>query len=239
MHSNGEAVHPKEVAFVVYPGLTPLDLFGALQVVAGMTLFTQEFRPVVVGESLDALETDTPARLLPDKTFGEVPRPSVLVVPGGGQPAMAALGNETLISYVRSAGNAAEVVASVCTGALILAVAGHLGGRAATTHWSFSKQLERLGSRYVTRRWVEDGKYLTSAGITAGIDMAFRLVQRLAGDEIARKVQLLVEYDPRPPLPAIDWGVFDRDMWDPLVNRWIADGLAGKPAMAARLTKGA
>lgn len=239
MNSSNEAVHPKEIAFVVYPGLTALDLFGALQIVAGMTLFTEEYRPVVVGRSLDALETDTPARLLPDKTFSEVARPFALVVPGGGRPTMTALGNEELISYVRSAGNAAEVVASVCTGALILAAAGHLEGRAATTHWSFSKQLERLGSRFIAERWVEDGKYLTSAGITAGIDMAFRLVQRLAGEEIARKVQLLMEYDPRPPLLGIDWVMLDRDMWDPLVNQWIADGLAGKPAMAARLAKGA
>jgi transcriptional regulator GlxA family with amidase domain len=229
---------PKDIAFVVYPGLATLDLFGPLQVMTALTPFTQDYRPVVVGETLEPVDTDSPARLLPDKTFAQVPHPFGLIVPGGAAPTMKALGNETLISYIRSAGKSAEVVGSVCTGALILAAAGHLDGRNAATHWAFSKQLERLGSHYVAERWVEDGKFITSAGITAGIDMALQLVARLAGEDVARQVQLLLEYDPHPPLGGIDWDAVDRNMLDPLVDQWIWDGLAEKPALASTLTKG-
>jgi transcriptional regulator GlxA family with amidase domain len=151
---------------------------------------------------------------------------------------MKALGDETLVSYVRSASRSAEVVGSVCTGSLILAAAGLLDGRNATTHWAFSKQLERLGSHYFAERWMEDGKFITSAGITAGIDMALHLVGRLAGEDVARQVQLILEYDPKPPLGGIDWDAVDRNMLDPLVNQWIWDGLAEKPALVSTLTRG-
>jgi transcriptional regulator GlxA family with amidase domain len=228
----------KEIVFVVYPGLTVLDLFGPLQVLTAMTLFTDEYSCAVAGRSLDPVETDSPVRLLPDRTFAQIPNPFALIVPGGAAPTMKALGDEGLISYVRSAGSAAEVLGSVCTGALILAAAGLLDGRNATTHWSFAKQLERLGAHYLPVRFVEDGKVITSAGISAGVDMALRLVARLAGDEVAGQVQLMLEYDPQPPLGPIDWEAVDRDMLDPLVNGWIREGLADKPALASMLTGG-
>jgi hypothetical protein len=85
---------------------------------------------------------------------------------------------------------------------------------------------------------MEDGKFITSAGITAGIDMALHLVGRLAGEDVAGQVQLLLEYDPKPPLGGIDWDAVDRNMLDPLVNQWIWDGLAEKPALVNTLTKG-
>ena len=151
---------------------------------------------------------------------------------------MKALADKALISYVRSAGNSAELVCSVCTGALILAVAGLLEGRNATTHWAFAKQLERLGAHYIPERWVESGRAMTSAGISAGIDMSLQLVSRLAGETVARQVQLVLEYDPTPPLGGIDWEELDRDMLDPVVNGWIEEGLAAEPALAERLIGG-
>lgn len=233
---NNNAISAKEIAFVVYPGLTPLDLVGPLQVVTAMTLFTQEYRPVVVGETLDPVETDGPLKLLPDSTFAEVPNPFVLIVPGGAAPTMRALANDRLLSYIRSVSDGAATVASVCTGALILARAGLLHGRRATTHWSFAKQLERLGGTYVAERWVEDGQVISSAGISAGIDMALRLVERLAGEEIAQKVQLVIEYDPRPPLGPVEWDLLDRDLFDPVVDRWIKEGLSDQPALRRTLS---
>lgn len=227
---------PKEIAFVAYPGLTPLDLVGPLQVVTVLTLFSPEYRPVVVGETLDPIDTDGPMKLVADTTFDQLPSPFALIVPGGAAPTIRALSNDSLIAYVQRASESAEVVGSVCTGALILAAAGLLEGRNATTHWSFAKQLERLGAHYVPdRRWVEDGKVISAAGITAGIDMALHLVGRLAGEAVARQVQLVLEYDPRPPLGGIDWSQIDRNMLDPVVDQWINEGLADKPDLLSRL----
>lgn len=226
---------PKDIAFVVYPGLTALDLVGPLQVMAAMTLFTQEYRPVTVGETLDPVETDCPIKLVPNKTFAEVPNPFILIVPGGAAPTMRAMGNDALIAYIRSAGERAEVVGSVCTGALILAAAGLMEGRRATTHWSFAKQLGRLGTEYLPERWVEDGRVISSAGISAGIDMALYLASRLAGEAVARQVQLMIEYDPQPPFGRIDWDELDRNMFDPVVDEWIKEGLAEKPVLLSRL----
>src|SRR6266581_4271873 len=112
---------PKDIAFIVYPGLTPLDLVGPLEVFTILTLLSQDYRAVVVGESLDPVETDGPLKLVPDKTFAEVPNPFALVVPGGAAPTMRALGNEALLAYLRAAAEKAEVIGSVCTGSLILA----------------------------------------------------------------------------------------------------------------------
>ena len=146
-----------------------------------------------------------------------------MIVPGGAAPTIRALSNDSLIAYVQHASKSAEVVGSVCTGALILAAAGLLEGRNATTHWSFSKQLERLGAHYVPdRRWVEDG-------------MALHLIGRLAGEAVARQFQLVLEYDPQPPLGGIDWSQIDRNMLDPVVDQWINEGLADQPDLLSRL----
>jgi transcriptional regulator GlxA family with amidase domain len=106
---------------------------------------------------------------------------------------------------VRSAAETAEVVGSVCTGALILASVGLLEGRQATTHWAFYKVLEQFGAKYVRERWVEDGKFICSAGVSAGIDMALQLAARLTDERKAREVQYRLGYDPHPPFGGIDY----------------------------------
>jgi transcriptional regulator GlxA family with amidase domain len=195
----------KVIAFVLYPGLTPLDLIGPLQVFRSLEKFAPRFRSVVVGERVEIMDSDIHLRMIPDKSFGEVPHPSVLIVPGGLVPTFKAMSNPAIRGYVRSAAATADVVGSVCTGALILAAVGLLEGRPATTHWACYKVLEQLGARYVRRRWVEDGKFITAAGVSAGIDMALHLVARLTEEATARQVQLDLEYDPQPPLGPIDW----------------------------------
>lgn len=108
-----------------------------------------------------------------------------------------------------SADRTAGIVGSVCTGSLILAAASLLDGRDVKTHWSYASFLDRLGVRYVKERWVRDGRYVTSAGVSAGIDMALYLASELARDKVARKIQLGLEYYPRPPLGSIDWSSVD------------------------------
>jgi hypothetical protein len=128
---------------------------------------------VVVAERTEPMPTDMPLTVTADKTFAEVPEPTVVIVPGGGPPTIKAMGNQALRDYLRRVADTAPVVGSVCTGAMILAAAGLLEGRNATTHWSHHRLLERLGARYVPERWVEDGRIITSAGVSAGIDMAW------------------------------------------------------------------
>jgi transcriptional regulator GlxA family with amidase domain len=234
-------VNDKTVAFVLYPGLTPLDLIGPLQVMSGLETVEDMFalqprhHVVVVAEDLDAVPTDTPVRVAATSTLDEAPEPDVVVVPGGGAPTLRQLANPVLLDYLRQADRHAEVVASVCTGALLLAGAGPLQGRRATTHWAYHRFLDRLGAKYVPERWVEDDRYLTGAGVSAGIDMALRLAARLTNDDLARLVQLGIEYDPHPPHGGIDWSGVDRDMLAARVEGFANEALADDPAMRARL----
>ena len=231
----------KTIAFVLYPGLTPLDLIGPLQVLSGLetaeAMFGLQSRHhvVVVAETLDAVPTDTPVRVAATSTLDEVPGPDVVVVPGGGAPTLRQLANPFLLDYLRAVDRSAERVVSVCTGALLLAGAGLLEGRRATTHWAYHRFLDRLCATYVPERWVEDGRYLTGAGVSAGIDVALKLTATLAGDDLARAVQLGIEYDPHPPHGPIDWSQVDRDSLAARVEGFANEALAEHPAMLARL----
>ena len=131
------------VAFVLYPGLTLLDLVGPLQVFASLRRFNDQYRPVVVAERLEPMATDGPLTVTADHTFGDVPDPAVVIVPGGDAPTIKAMGDPAIREYLRQAADTAPVVGSVCTGALVLAAAGLLEGRQATTHWAYHRLLER------------------------------------------------------------------------------------------------
>lgn len=197
----------KTIAFVLYPGLTLFDLAGPLQVLTALTEIAPEYRTVVVAERLEPMDSDIPGtmKVLPNATFADVPDPFAFVVPGGVMPTLKAMSNEAIRTYVRSAAETAEVVASVCTGALILASVGLLDGRQATTHWAFESVLEQFGATYVRRRWVEDGRFICSAGVSAGVDMALQLVARLTDEQTSHDVQYRLGYDPEPPFGGIDY----------------------------------
>ena len=200
-----EQENQKTIAFVLYPGLTVFDLTGPLQVLTALSAIAPEYRTVIVGERVEPTDTDIRVKMIPTHSFEEVPHHSVLLVPGGGVPTLMAMRNEPIRNYVRSAAETAEVAGSVCTGALILGSVGLLEGRQATTHWAYYKILEELGARYVRKRWVEDGKFICSAGVSAGIDMALALAARLTDEETARRVQRSLGYDPHPPFGGIDY----------------------------------
>jgi putative intracellular protease/amidase len=125
---------PKTIAFVLYPGITLLDMVGPLQVFSELRSFNDQYQPVVVAERTEPMPTDTPLTVTADKTFAEVPDPTVVIVPGGGPPTIKAMGDQALRDYLRQVAGTASVVGSVCTGAMILAAAGLLERRDATTH---------------------------------------------------------------------------------------------------------
>lgn len=201
----------KLIAFTLYPGVTPLDLVGPLTVLRDLGI-GWPFRTVVVGERIEPMETDTPLRMVPAKAFREVSHPFAVIVPGGGEATIDAMKDELLLAYVRTAAETAEVVGSTGNGALVLAAAGLLEGRRAATHWAYGELLESLDATYARERWVEDGKFLTSAGGSAGIDMMLYLVARLKSKASAKLTQLAIEYDPQPPFGGIDWSRVDGDL---------------------------
>jgi transcriptional regulator GlxA family with amidase domain len=139
--------------------------------------------------------------LVADHTLSEVAHPDVILIPGG--PGEAVIRKDPhVLAWIRSAHETTRWTTSVCTGALTLAAAGILDGVEATTHWSSMDDLAALGAKPVHERVVVRGKVITAAGVSAGIDMALRLAQLEAGDDIAMAIQLILEYDPQPPFDA-------------------------------------
>ena len=195
----------RTIAVVLYPDLTALDLVGPLQVLAELERFAPRYRTVVVGPTVEPMATDVGLGLVPDAAFSDLAHPEVLLVPGGRQGTIRALSDPVIREYVRTAASSARIVASVCTGSLILASVGLLDGRRATTNWAFRSLLDRLGGRYVRERWIHDGRLVMSAGVSAGIDMALYLAAVLTDEATARRIQQAIDYDPQPPFGGIDW----------------------------------
>ena len=188
----------RQIAFVAYPGMSPLEIVGPLTVLRDMKLGTP-YRSVVVAEHTSALGTDTAIGLEPARSFADVPRPFAVFVPGGGTAAVEAAKNPAIVDYVRTAAAAAQIIGSTGNGALVLAAAGLLAGRRVATHWAWADEIESHGASVVRDRWVEDGRLLTAAGGTAGIDAMLHLTGRLRSRRAARLAQLWMEYDPEPP----------------------------------------
>ena len=195
----------KEIAFVLYPGLTVFDLAGPLQVFSALSRIVPQYRPVVVAERAIPVMTDIGVRMVPNRTFAELPHPAAFFVPGGTRATFEAMSDTAIRSYIRAAAEHADWIVSVCTGALLLASVGLLEGYDVTTHWICPRYLKDLGARYVQKRWTINGNIVNAAGVSAGVDMALYMVSHLTNEETARRVQWLIQYDPQPPFGGIDY----------------------------------
>lgn len=195
---------PKMIAFIIYPGLTLLDLVGPLGVIQKFCELDRQYRTTIVAERLEPIDSDNGLTVIPDRTFAEMPDPFAVFVPGGGPPTLRAMNDPIIRNYLKSTIQTADFVGSVCTGALILASLGLLEGKDATTHWAYYKILENFGATYQRKRWVDNGRIVNSAGVSAGIDMGLHFISRLAGEAVAIEVQRLIDYDPQPPF-SIQW----------------------------------
>lgn len=185
------------IAIVVYPRFTALDAVGPYEVLSRVP----GYKTMFVSQTLDVVTADKGLALKPDATFAGVSQPAVLVVPGGpGQ--VEQMENRTLLGYLKRAADSAQLVASVCTGSLLLAQAGLLAGRRATSHWLAMDALAELGAEPVAKRVVRDGNIVTGAGVSAGIDLALAVAAGLADEQTAMAIQLGIEYDPKPPFDA-------------------------------------
>ncbi|MGB5810567.1 MAG: DJ-1/PfpI family protein [Polyangiales bacterium] len=184
-----------DIAIALFEQVTALDAIGPYEVLQRVPGSQLKF----VGHRKGEIRTDNGfLGLTVDHTFDEVPRPDVILVPGGiGTRAL--IHDDTILSWIRTAHETSQYTTSVCTGSLLLAAAGLLGGLDATTHFSARPILTKLGATPVDDRVVHQGKIITAAGVSSGIDMALALVERLTDSTTAQAIQLMIEYDPHPP----------------------------------------
>ncbi len=183
------------IAIPIFDRLTALDAVGPYEVLSRLPGATVQF----VGDPPGPKRTETGMlALVADRALDELPDPDVVVVPGG-YGTRALMDDEAMLDWLRRAHETSSWTTSVCTGSLLLAAAGILDGLSATTHWTMLDALGRLGATPVPERVVRQGKVITAAGVSAGIDMALVLAAEIAGDEYAQAIQLGIEYDPQPP----------------------------------------
>ncbi|HDR9057738.1 DJ-1/PfpI family protein [Burkholderia vietnamiensis] len=185
------------IGLLVFPGVQQLDLTGPHDVLASLP----DAAVHLVWKSRDTVASSSGLTLAPTCTFDDCPPLDVICVPGGIGINELLLDAQT-IAFVQQRAATARYVTSVCTGALLLGVAGLLKGRRATTHWAFHSLLEPLGAVPVRERVVRDGNLITGGGVTAGIDFALTIAAELAGVEEAQSIQLALEYAPAPPFDA-------------------------------------
>jgi cyclohexyl-isocyanide hydratase len=192
--SNTGIKQPISIGIVLFPGVTQLDFTGPYEV---FTRFPN-INLYLMSESLEPMRSDRGLTFLPDTTFAQAPHLDVLFVPGG-SGINAKLEDKHFLKFLKTQGEQARYVTSVCTGALLLAAAGLLEGYRATTHWLSWDLLEMLGVEAVKQRIVIDRNRITGGGVTAGIDFGLAIAAELYGETLAQEIQLQIEYNPQPP----------------------------------------
>jgi cyclohexyl-isocyanide hydratase len=183
-----------EIGLLFFPGMTQLDVTGPFEVLARLP----GARIHLLWKRIEPITSDVGLTLMPTMAFKDCPQLDVLCV-GGGPGQMALMDDAEVMSFVAEAGADARYVTSVCAGSLILAGAGLLEGYRSACHWLSRDQLAVLGAIPVAARIVKDRNRISGGGVTAGIDFAFQLAAELCGDDVARRLQLFLEYDPQPP----------------------------------------
>lgn len=187
-----------QIAFVLYDRFTALDIVGPFQTLAEVP----GIEPVFVAERTGPVRDHTGVLNIEAKaSFAEVPTPDVVVVPGGLADRFAG-SDDPLVTWLRKVDPTTTWTTSVCTGSIYLALAGILDGVDATCHWGSLDRLGELGAKPTDERVVVRGKVVTAAGVSSGIDMGLVLVAEMFGLDVARAVQLAIEYDPQPPFDA-------------------------------------
>jgi cyclohexyl-isocyanide hydratase len=187
---------PLEVAMLVYPGMTALDLIGPQQVLG----YLGGVHVDLVAKTEDIVVSDTGVGIRPSRTFANCANPvDILVVPGGSEGTLALMRDPETLAFLSERAKAAKFVTSVCSGSLVLGAAGLLRGYKATSHWAVRDLLPLLGADLVPDRVVQDRSRITAGGITAGIDFGLRVAAQLRGEDSARGLELILEYDPHPP----------------------------------------
>jgi transcriptional regulator GlxA family with amidase domain len=204
-----------EIALFLYEDMTALDAVGPYEVLARLPEAEVKF----VASTPAPKKTDAGLVLTADASLDDVPAPDVILIPGSGRVPF--LDDPAAVEWVRRAHETSTWTTSVCTGSMLLGAAGVLEGKRATSHWAVCEHLRSIGAEPVAERVVVEGKVITAAGVSAGIDMALTLAGRIAGKDAARALQLVIEYDPEPPY---DTGSLEKA--DPTTQQRASDILA-------------
>jgi cyclohexyl-isocyanide hydratase len=182
------------IGYLVFPDITQLDLTGPQQVLARLPGAEQ----LLVWKTRDPVRSESGLMLAPDVTYADCPPLDMICVPGG--PGMNKLLTDTdTIAFLQRMAPKARYVTAVCTGSLVLGAAGLLKGKRAATHWAAMEFLPKFGAIAVDERVVADGNIITGGGVTAGIDFGLKVAAEVAGEAVAKTIQLMIEYDPAPP----------------------------------------
>lgn len=182
------------IVFALFDNVTQLDFSGPVQFLSRLPGATTH----VVSKDGNPVSTDCGFSILPTASFADCPQADIICVPGG-HGVREAIGDAAIVGFVREQAKAAEWVTSVCTGSFILGAAGLLQGKRATTHWAYTQLLPMFGATHEQARVVRDGNLVTAGGVTSGIDFALELMALAQGEDVARTIQLALEYDPAPP----------------------------------------
>ena len=222
----------KDVAIYLWPNMFMLDALVPHQILGLMP----ELNVYTFARTTEPIRSDTGMKLIADYDLESVPQPDILVVGGGVNPT-AEMADETVIAALRKLGESAELVTSVCDGALILAQAGLLDGYRATTHWAYADLLRQYPGVEVCadERVVSDRSRMTGGGCTSALDFAFTLIAAVIGPEAAAAAELAFQYDPQPPM-----GTGSPDKASPelieYVRQWVAPLREGLDEFVARAT---
>jgi cyclohexyl-isocyanide hydratase len=182
------------IVFVLFDNVTQLDFTGPVQFLSRLPGAVLH----VVSKGGKAVSTDCGFSILPRSGFAECPQADILCVPGG-HGVRDAIADTALVDFVRQQAKGADYITSVCTGAFILGSAGLLQGKKATCHWAYTELLPLFGATHEPARVVRDGNLITAGGVTSGIDFALELIAAISGEDVAKTIQLALEYDPAPP----------------------------------------
>lgn len=218
----------EQVAMLLYPNFTALDLVGPHYFFGCM--FGAKVHLVTTEKDLSPVRSDLGLAISPTMTMADTPKDlDVLFIPGGTQGTLSVMGRKDTMDWVQDRASRAKHVTSVCTGSMVLAKAGLLRGRRATSHWVTREALADFGAIPVNERVVKDGNILTGAGVSAGLDFALALVEMLRGRAYAQALMLQAEYHPEPPFPggtldttSADVGQVIDDMFKPVAAKFRA-----------------
>ena len=182
------------IVFVLFDNVTQLDFAGPVQFLSRLP----GAKTHIASKDGKAVSTDCGFAIVPNTSFADCPQANIICVPGG-HGVREAIADTAIVEFVREQAKAAEWITSVCTGSFILGAAGLVNGKRATTHWAYTQLLPRFGATHEEARVVRDGNLVTAGGVTSGIDFALELMALAKGEDVARSIQLALEYDPAPP----------------------------------------